>query len=128
MAALNTRLLFLRQGRKFFRVAFTDHPSTRSGELEFDVSEPIGRYAAPHPNPNFEISELVLHSAPRSAVLRRRRLLPIFRSFDPYPTPAVDAADAIRKEDVIDLTAKMQPDGTLNWTPPAGTWWLMRFG
>jgi hypothetical protein len=113
---------------KFFRVAFTDHPSARSGELEFDVSEPIGRYAAPHPNPNFEISELVLHSAPRISRFEEKAAFANLPSFDPYPTPAVDAADAIRKEDVIDLTAKMQPDGTLNWTPPAGNWVVMRFG
>ena len=32
------------------------------------------------------------------------------------------------KSDVIDLTSKMQPDGTLDWTPPAGDWVVLRFG
>jgi hypothetical protein len=36
--------------------------------------------------------------------------------------------DALRKSDVIDLTAKMRPDGTLDWTPPAGDWVVLRFG
>ena len=30
--------------------------------------------------------------------------------------------------DVIDLTNRMRPDGTLNWTPPAGTWRIVRMG
>ncbi len=37
-------------------------------------------------------------------------------------------ADAIRKEDIIDLTSKMRPDGTLDWTPPQGHWVVLRFG
>ena len=35
---------------------------------------------------------------------------------------------AVRKADVIDLTSKMRPDGTLDWTPPAGSWVVLRFG
>jgi hypothetical protein len=29
---------------------------------------------------------------------------------------------------VIDLTSRMQPDGTLDWTPPAGRWRILRMG
>ena len=43
-------------------------------------------------------------------------------------TPAVPAQDAIRKGDVLDLTSKMRPDGTLDWTPPAGRWIVLRMG
>lgn len=40
-----------------------------------------------------------------------------------------DAVNAVtRKTDVIDLTGRMQPDETLNWTPPAGNWEILRFG
>ena len=44
------------------------------------------------------------------------------------PTPAVAPADALRKSDVLDLTSKMRPDGTLDWTPPAGQWVVLRMG
>lgn len=37
-------------------------------------------------------------------------------------------ADAISKEGVIDLTSKMQADGSLNWTVPEGSWTIIRFG
>ena len=29
---------------------------------------------------------------------------------------------------MIDLTSKMHPDGTLDWTPPPGNWVVLRFG
>jgi len=35
---------------------------------------------------------------------------------------------AIQKNQMIDLTGKMQSDGRLNWTPPNGKWKVMRFG
>ena len=40
----------------------------------------------------------------------------------------MQAADAIRKSDVVDLTSQMHPDGTLAWTPPAGRWVILRMG
>jgi hypothetical protein len=41
-------------------------------------------------------------------------------------TPPVQ--DAVAKADVLDLTSKMHPDGTLDWTPPAGRWVVLRLG
>ena len=46
----------------------------------------------------------------------------------PFATPPVAASDAIAKTDVIDLTSRMRPDGSLEWTPPAGHWVILRFG
>lgn len=50
----------------------------------------------------------------------------------PYLTSPSNASDqkngAIQKSSVLDLTSKMQPDGTLNWSPPSGKWTVMRFG
>ena len=43
-------------------------------------------------------------------------------------TPSVNSGDAISRNDVIDLTANMKPDGTLEWTPPAGKWIVLRLG
>ena len=41
-----------------------------------------------------------------------------------YPTPESDATVS----ETIDLTALVQPDGTLKWTVPAGRWRIYRFG
>ena len=32
------------------------------------------------------------------------------------------------REDVIDLTSKMRPDGTLEWNVPPGRWMILRMG
>jgi hypothetical protein len=45
-----------------------------------------------------------------------------------FATPEFGAGDVIQKGDVVDLTAKMSADGSLNWTPPAGNWVVLRFG
>ena len=45
-----------------------------------------------------------------------------------FATSPVPASEAVAKSDVIDLTSKMRPDGTLDWTPPAGNWVVLRFG
>ncbi|GAB3412708.1 glycosyl hydrolase family 2 protein [Flindersiella endophytica] len=45
-----------------------------------------------------------------------------------WTTPPVTGEAVVRKEDVIDLASTMEPDGTLNWTPPAGKWAILRLG
>lgn len=45
------------------------------------------------------------------------------------PTPDVAAEATVRRADVIDLTGKLRPDGSLDWTPPkGGSWTILRFG
>src|SRR5215471_10971062 len=107
---------------KFFRIAFVDKPPAAFGNSEFDVDNAFGDMSAMKPNPNFEISELVLHPGARISRFEEKAAFANLPSFDPYPTPEVALRDAIRKEDVIDLTSKMQSDGTLSWTPPEGNW------
>ncbi|ESQ86672.1 glycoside hydrolase [Asticcacaulis sp. AC460] len=38
------------------------------------------------------------------------------------------AESGIDPKSVIDLTAKVKPDGTLDWTPPKGRWKIVRLG
>ena len=38
------------------------------------------------------------------------------------------AAEVVAEEEVIDITDKMQPDGTLHWVAPTGNWTVIRFG
>src|SRR6185437_12015922 len=45
-----------------------------------------------------------------------------------FATPPAGPNDVVNKSDVIDLTSKMRPDGTLDWTPPPGRWVVLRFG
>ena len=43
-----------------------------------------------------------------------------------FPTPATE--DATKLEDIIVLTDRMSPDGTLEWEAPAGNWKIIRIG
>jgi alpha-L-rhamnosidase len=113
---------------RFFRVAFVDRPPSGFSEMTFDVENPFGDFSGAKASPNFEISELVLHPGARVSRFEEKAGFANLQSFDPYPTPTVADADAIRKDDIVDLTSKMRSDGTLDWTPPAGHWVVLRFG
>jgi hypothetical protein len=113
---------------RFFRVTFTNRVSSRSNTSPYDTEDPFAAAHPAKPNPNFEIAELVLHPGPRINRFEEKAAFAKILNLDPYPTPAFGGNDAIHKKDVMDLTPKMQPDGTLDWTPPAGTWVVLRFG
>ena len=48
----------------------------------------------------------------------------------PYLTfsAALPGEQAVDMEKIIDLTASLQPDGTITWNVPEGKWTVMRFG
>lgn len=46
-----------------------------------------------------------------------------------YAIDTKQAANGPRPDQVVDLTDRLRPDGTLDWTPPKGTdWRVLRFG
>jgi len=75
-----------------------------------------------------QIAEFALHTAPRINRAEDKAAFSSASGMANSPTPSVPSSGAIAKADVIDLTARMQPDGTLNWTPPAGNWRVLRIG
>ena len=82
----------------------------------------------PPPPPGINVAEIILHSAGRvNRFEDKAGFTSAFGLYD-FVTPPVSAADAIVKSEVIDLTSKMKGDGTLDWTPPAGRWKIIRFG
>jgi len=110
---------------KYFRVTFKRNPLPPIPDWAAGMNLHPG---TPSANARYGVSELVLHSDPRvSHLVEKAAFVPVPDLYE-YVTPHVDASDAIDKSSVIDLTAKMQPDGTLDWTPPAGEWVVLRFG
>ena len=107
---------------RFFRVTFTTpllKPTVEdnSGSKGHGATFPMG----------IQIAELVLHTVAR--VNQFEDKAGFTAAWDNYTlaTPSDPVSDAISKDEVIDLT-KMQPDGTIIWTPPAGRWVILRFG
>ncbi|WP_114937692.1 glycosyl hydrolase [Mucilaginibacter endophyticus] len=71
-----------------------------------------------------DIDEKALYyRAPYSSVKGVKQYLPYLAT---YPEVAKNAV--IDKSKIIDLTDKLQADGTLNWSVPNGNWTIMRFG
>jgi alpha-L-rhamnosidase len=85
--------------------------------------QPAG--AADH---DHKITELVLDSGARMNEWEQRAGYANARDFyairDPYVAPEL----AVAPQNVIDLTGKMSPNGTLDWTPPDGSWIVLRIG
>ena len=97
----------------------------------FPIAHGIRPLALPAPKermPTFTVSALQLYSGARINRAEEKAgfaPVPDFYALDGGPSPA---SDAVRPQDVIDVTAHLRPDGTLNWMPEEGEWTVLRFG
>ena len=95
-------------------------PVTTARFFRFEFKNP------PPPNLGSKIAEIDLHTAVRVNKFEEKAAFANSTNLYSFPTPTAD--DAIATTDVVDLSGKMNEDGTLNWTPPAGNWNIVRFG
>ncbi|MDR1623381.1 MAG: hypothetical protein LBS04_00165 [Tannerellaceae bacterium] len=119
-----TTLSFKPVTGKYFRFAWKKLPAMGGG-----MSAMFGMFGMRMPEPKgTDVAELALYGDGR--VHRFEEKAAFVAATDLYDafTPAVLAADAIKKSEIIDITDKMEADGTLHWTPPAGKWAIMRLG
>jgi hypothetical protein len=107
---------------KYFRVTFEKTPPPQPA-LRAGLSE-----NAPGAPTTFDLSELVLHPDARVDRWQAKADFRLDGNLYRYATPSAASSDVIRKADVVDLTGKMSADGTLDWTPPAGDWVILRMG
>ncbi|MEJ7684549.1 MAG: glycosyl hydrolase [Segetibacter sp.] len=71
-----------------------------------------------------DIDEKALYyRAPYSSVPGVKQYLPSLSVYADLPK-----STAIAKDQIIDISKHLLPDGTLNWKVPAGNWTIMRFG
>src|SRR6266568_4012046 len=112
---------------KYFRVSFKRNPPPPIPAWAEGI-DPTSFGPMPPAPTSYEVAELVLHSDPRVSHFEEKAAFVPEPDVYQYATPAVDVSSAIKKSDVIDLTSKMQPDGTFDWTPPEGNWVVLRIG
>ena len=113
---------------KFFRVVFkpAPPPPIPAWAADFDASS-LG-FEMPKPNPNLEIAELALHTGARVNRFEEKAAFVPEDDLYGFATPSATPNEVVAKADVIDLTSKMSPDGKLDWTPPSGSWVVVRLG
>jgi alpha-L-rhamnosidase len=113
---------------KYFRVTFKRGPRPPVPAWAAGIDPSIFGINPNQPPTAYKVAELVLHPDPRVNRFEEKAAFVPEADLYQYATPEVDASVAIKKDGVIDLTAKMQPDGTLDWTPPEGAWVVLRIG
>ena len=75
------------------------------------------------------IGELRLSAEPRIDRFEAKAGFTVLRDYSSLPVPASSTAGAIDPAKVIDITSHLRPDGTLDWTAPAGSdWRILRIG
>ncbi|HEY4324027.1 MAG TPA: glycosyl hydrolase [Mucilaginibacter sp.] len=105
---------------RFFRIVFKN-PTARPG-----IAAMLGMGGPPPKAPaGTDIAEIVLHTVTRINHFEEKAgFSPVVES---GATPNA-MSDAIQSRDIIDLSDKLDVNGNLTWTPPAGKWNILRFG
>ena len=80
------------------------------------------------PSKTLTISEMALSPDARIERFEEKAGFASLPDYYAAPTPQAGAGQVVAKGSVIDLTARMKPDGTLDWTPPKGRWRVVRLG
>jgi len=107
---------------KFYRVVLQPlPPNPLMAALAADMGIPMPT------SPSVRLAEIEL-SGPRVNHWQGKAAFGNTIEFASIPTPSVPKSAAVAREDVIDLTSKMRPDGTLEWDVPTGKWIILRLG
>ncbi|HSZ16396.1 MAG TPA: glycosyl hydrolase [Terracidiphilus sp.] len=113
---------------KYFRVTFKRTPPPPVPFWAQGIDPASAGFKASEAPKTYDVAELVLHPGARvNHFEEKAAFVPVLDLYG-FATQPVGRADAIAKSDVVDLTAKMHADGTLDWTPPPGEWVILRFG
>ncbi len=89
--------------------------------------EDVAVLAFPTPDTSEKISDIyekaLYYRAPYSSVAGVKSYLPSLAEYNSLP-----AKDIISKKQILDLSDKLNSDGSIDWTVPEGKWTIMRFG
>nr|WP_256372981.1 glycosyl hydrolase [Pseudoruegeria sp. HB172150] len=74
------------------------------------------------------LSQFVLHQGARLNRFEEKAGFGTLMDYYAAPGHCAEPAATVSVDQVIDLTHKMRPDGTLDWRPGAGRWMVLRIG
>ncbi len=104
---------------KYYRIEMSGAPIGPAPTMSQAPNVPAAQYV---------LSEAVLHSGARVERWEEKAGFSFLFEYDTVPTPAVPASATVPAKDVIDLTAQMKRDGSLEWDAPPGNWVVLRLG
>jgi hypothetical protein len=104
---------------KIFRIEMTGAPLGPGPTMSQEPSQPARQYS---------FTEVRLHSGARVNRWEEKAGFSHLFEYESVRTADVPADAAIPRAEVVDLTSKMSPDGTLDWDVPAGRWTILRMG
>jgi hypothetical protein len=108
---------------RYFRLAFTNQ-----GPPPVQAGMPAPSTMGVRVPTAIPVTEFEIHHSARVNRFEDKAAFGLATNLYAAPTPSAPSAETVQKSSVIDLTSKMRPDGTLDWTPPAGHWMVLRIG
>ena len=88
----------------------------------------FGALAAAADKKDTDVNEFVLHPNPRINRFEDKVGFGLVPDYYAIAGPAVGPGLSVAPSEVVDLTGRMTPDGSLKWTPPEGQWVVLRLG
>ncbi|WP_428333204.1 glycosyl hydrolase [Novosphingobium sp.] len=129
-----TTVAFAPRTARYFRVVVTpglpgggDDPATAEAKKNLAMDDVFGKAIGGLLGKPVTIDVFTLHAdalVDRAEVKAGFALVPDYLALPIVPDQATGPAPAT----VIDLTSRMNADGTLDWAPPPGRWNVIRFG
>jgi len=133
-----TVLAFAPVTAKYFRLYFASKPNPYAAylsqvtEITPEMEELARTYGVSLNQSDgpktIEVAEFNLHTSPRIHHFIEKAGYSITEDLTLFDNPKIDKSLAIHSEEIVDLTAMMGADGTLEWTPAQGRWRILRFG
>ncbi|MDX8339400.1 glycosyl hydrolase [Draconibacterium sp. IB214405] len=108
---------------KYFRVNIITPQPSRGGGMMAMMGLGGGNQPAPT---GTAVMELVLNTGARVNRFEDKAGFATATDLEQVPTP--ETSEAVSTENIIDLTAQMAEDGSLNWEVPEGKWNIIRLG
>ena len=114
---------------KFFRIEFDRMGLTPAEVIHGQATEPPPAGPRGGGNPGYVITEAIFYSDARVNRWEDKGAFgSLMDMYDVVPTPKAPVDAEVARRNVIDLTSKMDADGTLHWDAPEGHWTVLRMG
>jgi hypothetical protein len=134
---INFRALVLLPGTQGYRggtVRTFDFPETNARFYRLELTgaalspAAVISQAPSPPAKEYLITEAVLHSGGRVNRWEDKAGFSFLFEYESTPTPSLPATSIVKRDDIVNLTSKMDKDGNLRWDVPAGRWTILRLG